>query len=145
MGYINIAVPTMDIIFADEFGFIGLVDGGLQVFTLTNIFAAHINIGGVAGHAHAGDQAAFHQQMRIMAHDLAVFARAGFGFVGIHNKIMRALAHNLGHEAPFETCREASATTATQARGFNLVHNPIATLVDEGLGIKPRATKLCAF
>ena len=90
MVHVEIEIPAMDIVLADEAGLIGLVDGGLQVFALADEFAAHIDVADVAGHGRAGNQAAFDQQMRIMAHDLAVLAGAGFGLVGIDDEIVRA-------------------------------------------------------
>ncbi len=62
--------------FADQLGFISLINGGLQVLPFTNELAAHIDVAGICIHREARDQAAFDQQMRIVPHDLAVFAGA---------------------------------------------------------------------
>ena len=135
----------MDIVLADEAGLIGLVDGGLEMLALADEFAAHIDVAHVAGHGSTGDQAAFDQQMRIMAHDLAVLAGAGFGLVGIDDEIVGALANHLGHEGPFEAGGEAGAAAAAQADRLDFVHQPVAALVDEGFGIEPAAALLGAL
>ena len=135
----------MDIVLANEAGFIGLIDGGLEMLALADEFAAHIDVAHIAGHGRAGNQAAFNQQMRIVAHDLAVLAGAGFRLVGIDDEIMRTLANHLGHEGPFEAGGEASAAAAAQAACLDLVHQPVTALVDEGLGIQPAAALLGAL
>ena len=96
----DVEVPAMHIVVADEPGLVGLVDGRLQMFALADEFAAHVDIGRMATHGGTGDQAAFDQQMRFVAQDLAVLTGAGLGFIRIDDEIMRALADDLRHERP---------------------------------------------
>ena len=145
MGHVEIEIPAMDIVLANEAGLIGLVDGGLEVFALADEFAAHIDVAHVAGHGRAGNQAAFNQQMRIVAHDLAVLAGAGFRLVGIDDEIVGPFANHLGHEGPFKAGGEAGAAAAAQTACLDFIHQPVTALVDEGFGIQPAAALLCAF
>ena len=93
---IEIEVPAMDVVLADEPRLIGLVDRGLEPLALADEFAAHIDIADMGAHGGAGDEAAFDEEMRIMAHDLAVLAGAGLGFIGIDDEIVRAAADCFG-------------------------------------------------
>src|SRR5690606_18697423 len=90
-------------------------------------------------------QAPFHQMMRIMTQDIAVLAGTGLGFVGIDQQVMRAAVTDLGHEGPFERSRETGATPAAQARGLDLIGDPVATGVDELLGAHPGAARTRAL
>ncbi len=114
MVHIEIEVPAMHIVLADQLGLVGLIDRRLQPLALADEFAADIDVAGMRGHGAAGDQAALDQQMRIVAHDLAVLAGAGLGFVGIDHEIMRPLAQGLGHERPLQAGRKAGAAAPAQ-------------------------------
>ena len=107
---IEIEVPTVDIVLADQLSLIGLLDGGFEHFTLTDIFTANIDVTSIGLHGEAGNQAALDQQVRIMAHDLAVLAGAGLGLVGIDHQIVRAILDLFGHERPFQAGAEARPT-----------------------------------
>ena len=74
---IDVEIPAVDIVVADQPGLIGLFDGGFHPLALQHIFAAQIDVAGVGLHREAGDQRAFDQQVRIMTHDLAVLAGRG--------------------------------------------------------------------
>ncbi len=141
VGYENIHIPAALVALAEQTGLVALVDSGLQRFTLTHELAANINIGSVCAHGATGDYAAFDQRMRIVAQNFAVLAGARLGFVGIDDQIMRATVALLRHERPLETCREASAATATQARRFHLVDDPVTALFDQTLGVVPMAAR----
>ena len=95
---VEIEVPAVDVVLADELGLIGLVDGSQQALALAYELAADVNVAGVRRHGGAGIEAALDEKMGIVPHDLAVLARAGLGFVGIDHEIVRAIADLLGHE-----------------------------------------------
>ncbi len=113
---VEIEVPAVDIVLADQLGVVGLVDRRLQAFTLADEFAADVDVAGVCTHGEAGDQAAFDQQMRIVPHDLAVLAGARLGLVGIDDEILRPTVRLLRHERPFQPGRKAGAAAPAQAR-----------------------------
>ncbi len=106
---IKIEIPAVNIVLADQLGLISLVDRSLDPFALTDEFAAYIDVADIRAHGETGDQAAFDQQMRIVPHHLAVFAGAGFGLIGVHNKIVRPAIRLLRHERPLQSGREARA------------------------------------
>src|SRR5262249_34449565 len=108
-------------------------------------FAADIDEAGMRAHGEAGDQAALDQEMRFVAHDLAILAGAGLGFIGVDHEIMRPAVGLLGHERPFEPGREAGTATPAQPRGLHLVDDPIAALVQDGLGAVPGAARAGAL
>ncbi len=96
-------------------------------------------------HGAAGDQASLDQEMRIVAHDFAVFAGARFGFVGIDDEVVRPLAQRLGHERPLQTGREAGAATPAQARSLDVVDDCPAALFQNLLGAVPGAARTRAL
>jgi hypothetical protein len=135
----NVKIPAVLVVLAQQSGVVAFVDRGLQRLALADELAAHIDVGDMRAHGETGDQAAFDQRMRIVAHDLAVLAGAGLGFVGVDDEIMRALAHFLRHEGPFETGRETGAAAAAQARILHLLDDPVAPLGDQPLRSVPMA------
>src|SRR5258707_2333436 len=84
--------------------------------------------------------------MRVVPYDLPVLAGAGFGLVGIDDQIARpAVGRFLGHERPFQTGRKTRAAASAQTRGFHLGDDPVAALVDDGLGAVPGAAAARGF
>src|SRR5665213_2791613 len=146
MGHVKVEREAVDIVLADQLGLIGLIDRGLQMLALAYELSAHIDVAGVRAHREAGDQAALDQKMRIVPHDLAVLAGAGFRFVGIDHEIARpAVLGFLWHERPFQAGRETRPAAPAQARGLHLVDDPVAALVDDRLGAVPGAAAARAF
>ena len=144
--HVKVERKTVDIVLADQLGLIGLSDRGLQMLALPDEFAAHVNVAGVGPHREAREQAALHQKMRIVPHDLAVLAGAGLGLVGIDDEIARpAVGRFLGHERPFQPGRKACSAASAQARGLHLVDDPVAALVDDCLGTVPGPAPARAF
>ena len=45
---VEIEVPAVDVVLADQLGLVGLIDRGLQTLALADEFAAHIDVAGVA-------------------------------------------------------------------------------------------------
>src|SRR5215831_19237269 len=136
---------AVDVVLADEIGGIGLVHRRLQAFSFADEFAADIDEAGMRAHGEAGDQAALDQEMWVVAHDLAVLAGAGLGFIGVDHEIMRPTVGLLGHERPFESGRKAGAAAPTQPRGLHLVDNPIAALLEDSLGAVPGTARAGAL
>src|SRR5579871_5733 len=79
--------------------------------------------------------------MRIVAHDLAVLARAGFGFIGVDHEITRTPVGLLGHERPFESGRKPGAAAAALARGLDLVDDGVPASRQDCLGAVPGAAR----
>ena len=131
---VDIEVPARAAgVAADQPGGIGLLDRGLQALGLAVEFAADIDIRRVGAHCETGDQAAFDQLVRIVAHDVPVLAGAGLGFVGIDDQIVRAAVALVvrRHEGPFEAGREAGAAPAAQAGILDLLADPGPALLEE--------------
>ena len=124
---------------------IGLVNRGLQRFAFADVFAADVDVASVGIHREARNKAALDQRVRIMAHDLAVLAGAGLGFIGVHHQIAGATVAFLGHEGPLQTGGEARTATAPQPRGFHLVDDPVAPVLEDARRAIPMATRLRAF
>ena len=139
---VEIERKAVDVVLADQPGFIGLVDGRLEPLALEDVFAAEIDVGRVRPHGERGDERALDQRVRIVAQDLAVLAGARLGFVGVDDEIVRPLRiDGLGHERPFEAGRESRAAATAQARGLHLRDDPVASLVDDRLGVVPIAAR----
>jgi len=129
---VNLEIPARPAgIGADETCIIRLINRGLQGFAFADVFPADVDVAIMRAHGEGRDQAAFDQCMRIMAHDLAVFAGAGFGFVGIDHKIAGPAIRLLGHERPFKAGRKPCSATTAQARCLDLFDQPVTTLCDE--------------
>ena len=118
-------------ILAQKARVITFVNRGLQRLTLTDIFAADVDVAGIGPHRERRDQRAFDQRVGIMAHDLAVFAGARFGFVGVDHEIRRPPIRLLGHERPFQTGRKARPATTAQARCLDDLNDLVAAQLDE--------------
>ncbi len=135
---VEVEVPARSAgVLAEQAGVVGLLDGGDQVLRLVVELAAHVDVAGVGAHREAGDQATFDQQVRIVTHDVAILAGARFGFVGVHDEIVRTILYLLRHEGPLHAGREAGAATAAQAGFLHLVDDPVDALVEDCLGVVP--------
>ncbi len=133
-------------IFADQARCISLGNCGLQHLGFIDKFAANVDIGRARAHRKASDQRAFDQLVRIVADDLAVFAAAGFGFIGVDDKEIGAFGRRrLGHEAPLHPRRETSPAAPAQARCLDLVDNRIIANGEQSLGLIPIAAFLRSF
>ena len=136
---IEIEIPAMDIVLANQVGGIGFVHRALQRLALADEFAPHIDVAGMRPHREAGDQAAFDQRMRVVAHDVAILAGARLAFVGVDDQIMWAFLHLFGHEGPFQTGRKSRAAAAAQARFFHFIDDGLGATIDDRLGTVPGA------
>src|SRR5712664_4289297 len=47
VGYVKVERKAVDIVLADQFGPVGLIDSSLQMLALPNEFATHVNIAGM--------------------------------------------------------------------------------------------------
>ena len=140
VGDIELEREAVDVVLADQSRRIGLVDRRLQVLALADEFTADIDVADMGAHRAAGNQAAFNQEMRIVPHDLAILAGAGLGLVGVDDEIARAtVGILLRHERPFHAGREARPAAAAQAGRLHFGNDPVAALVENGLGAIPRA------
>ena len=77
MVNVDVERPAVDIVGADQPRLVGLGDSRLQPLLLQHVLAADVDVTFVRLHRDAGDQAALDQEVRIVAHDLAILARAG--------------------------------------------------------------------
>ncbi len=140
---IDVEIPAVDVVLADQLGLVGLLDRGLHDLALTHVFAADVDVAGVGLHREAGDQAPLDEQVRVMPHDLAVLAGARLGLVGVdHQVVGTPFPHLLGHERPLQAGREACAAAAAQARGLGVVDDPVAPARQDVLGQMPGAALL---
>ena len=71
---VEVEGPAVDVVFPDEPRLVSLIDSRLEALALLNVFAAHIDVASVSAHGERGDQRAFDQRVRVIAHDLPVLA-----------------------------------------------------------------------
>ena len=141
--HVNIIGPTgTGCVFTQEPVSIRLVNGALQSFAFAHKLAAHVNVTRMCAHGETSKQAPFQQFMRLMAHNIAVFARAGLRFVGINDQIMRTPIIFFRHERPFQTRRKSGPATTAQARRFDLFNDPVTTLSNQVSRIVPISARL---
>ena len=124
-------------ILAQQARVIAFVQRRLQGFALADVFAPDVDVAGIGPHREPGNQTALDQRMRIVPHDLAVLAGAGFGFVGIDHQIGRASVGHLGHERPFQAGGKARPAAPAQPAGLDLIDDPVAPLRQEAGGPVP--------
>ncbi len=137
----DVDVVAKLVVLAEQTVVIALVDRSLQGFALAHEFAADIDEGMMRAHGEGGDDAAFDQGVRIMAHDLAVLAGAGLRLVCVDDEVMRTTIRFLRHEGPLETGREACAAATAKAGGLHLVDDPVTALFEDLLGAVPVAAR----
>ena len=114
---IKIEIPAAAAgVHADQAGLVGFVNGRLKVEMLVVELTTDVDVGGMRAHGEAGDQRAFHQLVRIVAHDVAILAGARLAFIRIDHQIGRASIGNLRHEGPFHAGGKTRAATSPQAR-----------------------------
>ena len=133
----DVEVETVDVVLADELCVIGLLHRGFEPLALADEFAAHIDVAMVHAHGGAGDQTAFDEEMRIVAHHLAVLAGAGLGLVGIDDQIVRPVGL-LGHERPFQPGRKTGAAAAALAGRLHFVDDGRRGLFPKSPWCRPR-------
>ena len=74
-------------VLADEAGFVGFLDGALEDGGFVVEFTADVDVGSAAVHGASRNETAFDELVWVFAHDLAVFAGAGFAFIGVDNEV----------------------------------------------------------
>mmetsp|Transcript_9163 Transcript_9163/g.41720 ORF Transcript_9163/g.41720 Transcript_9163/m.41720 type:complete len:221 (+) Transcript_9163:1753-2415(+) len=111
----------------------------LEVETLVDVLAADVDVARARAHGGSRDEATFEEFVRVVPHDLAIFARAGFGLVGVDDQVRGTAVADLGHEGPLETGGETCTSASAQARRLHLVHDPVGTHEHELLGVVPVA------
>ncbi len=79
-----------------------------------------------------------------MPHDLAVLARAGLGFVGVDDEVMRPV-DLLGHKRPFQPGRKSGAAAAALSGGLALVNEAVAAFFQDRFGAVPSAARTRAI
>ena len=142
---VDIVLPARTAgVFAEVARVVGFLNRGFKVLGLTNEFATDIDVASVRAHRETGNQAPFDQLVWVMPHQVAVFASAGFAFVGVDDKVVWSSIGFLGHEGPLQSGRESGAAAATQTRGFDFVDDLVTTQVEQRLGVVPVATRFCA-
>src|ERR1700691_3237190 len=103
--------------------------------------AADVDVTGMHPHRAARDQTSFDEQMRIVPHDLAVLAGAGFGLVSVDDEIARTTLGLFWHERPFDAGRESGTATPALAGCFHLVDDSVAAFFQDCLGAVPSAAR----
>src|SRR4029077_3979727 len=144
MMNVEIEIPAVDIILADQFGVISLVNRRLYTLALADEFATHVNVAGVRPHGETRNQAAFDQQVRVVPHDFAVFAGAGLGLVCVDDEILRAAIRFLRHELPFQAGQGVGPGALAHARRFYVLDDRIAAFFQKRLGAVPGAARTSA-
>ena len=143
MVHDKIEVPAVDIVLADQLGLVGLRYGRLQTLALAHELAAHVGITAVRPHRERRQQGALDQQVRIVAHDLAILAGAGLRLVGIDHEVA-GTGIVLGHEGPLEAGRKSRPAAAAQARILDFGDDGVVAFFDQCFAAVPGPAGLSA-
>ena len=130
-------------ILADQARIISLLNRGIENARFIMEFTAHVDICGHSAHRKTGDQTAFNQLVRVVAHDLPILAGARLGFIRVDDQIGRTPGIFFRHERPFEAGRKTRPATSAQPGFFHLVDDPVAALGENLLGPVPVSTRFC--
>ena len=91
------------------------VDRVLQAFGAERILAADVEEAALTAGREAGDRHRFDDRERIAVEQHAILERAGLGFVGVADEVVRP-RRLLGDGVPFSSRRESGAAATHQAR-----------------------------
>merc|ERR1719167_1434726 len=133
-------VPRATGVGPKEASVVGLPDSLLQVGGLVVEFSSDVDVTSPGAHGSTGDQAALHQGVRIVAHDLTILASSGLALVSVDHQVFGAAVIGLVHEAPLETTGESSTTPAPKPACLDLINDPLAPLLHNLLGLIPLAS-----
>ena len=70
-------------VLTEEALFIGLIDGTLELVDFVPELTTDVNISSLGAHTETNNKGAFDKFVRVMTHDLTVFAGSRLGFIGI--------------------------------------------------------------
>lgn len=126
-------------VLADQPGLVSLGYGDLHVGRLVVKFTAYVDVSGAGSHGAAGDQAALHELVRIVAQNLAVLTGPWLALVAVNHQILGPTVGRLVHEGPLHPGGKAGPATASQARNLDFIDDPVGTLVYYFLGLVPIA------
>mmetsp|Transcript_13526 Transcript_13526/g.36624 ORF Transcript_13526/g.36624 Transcript_13526/m.36624 type:complete len:318 (-) Transcript_13526:32-985(-) len=115
-------------------GSICLLNCPLQIQALLHVLPPDVDVAGPGTHGCTCDHGALNELMRLIADDLTVLACSRLRLISIHHDVGWPTIRDLGHEAVLEARVEPCATSTSQPRLFNLVDEPVTTLVQDVLG-----------
>ncbi len=119
-------------VLAEQARRVALLDRRFESLVLDAKLAPHVDVASMRAHRERGDQATFQQRLRIVPHDIAVFARTRLRLIRVDHQIRRPSVRLLRHERPLQTRRKARAAASAKTRLLHLIDDPVATLRDDG-------------
>ena len=108
-------------IFAKQTCFGGFGNGTAQIHCRFDIFATQEDVATVSFQRKRGDKHTFHQQVRQLLHQQAVFIGARLHFISVTQQVTDVHGFVFRHQAPLQARREACAAAPFQASIFHLV------------------------
>ena len=105
-------------IFTQQARFGRFGNGPAQMLRRFDIFAAQEDIAAPGFQRERGDQHAFHQQVRQLFHQQAVFIGARLHFIGVTQQVTDVHGLVFRHQAPLQTGGKARAAAPLQAGVF---------------------------
>merc|ERR1719419_997240 len=108
-------------VLAKEPSLVGLPDSDLEVAGLVVELSSDVDVSGPSPHGTTSHETALHESVRVVPHDLTVLAGAGLALVSVDHEVLGSAVTRLVHEGPLHAGREASAATASQPGGLDLV------------------------
>ncbi|EJK89854.1 hypothetical protein UUU_29730 [Klebsiella pneumoniae subsp. pneumoniae DSM 30104 = JCM 1662 = NBRC 14940] len=110
--------PGAEDVFPQQTRFGGFSNRATQMLGRFNIFPAQEDVAAVRFQRKRGDQHAFHQQVRQLLHQQAVFIGARLHFIGVTQQVTDVHGFVFRHQAPLQTSGEARAAAPFQASVF---------------------------
>ncbi|AEW74584.1 hypothetical protein EcWSU1_03156 [Enterobacter ludwigii] len=106
-------------VFTQQARFSGFGNGATQVFSRFDVFTAQEDVTPVRFQRERGDQHAFHQQVRQLFHQQAVFIGARLHFISVTQQVTDVHGFVFWHQAPLQTGGKACAAAPFQASVFD--------------------------
>ena len=107
-------------VFAKQTCFGRFSNGTAQIHCCFNIFATQEDVATVSFQRKRGDEHTFHQQVRQLFHQQAVFIGARLHFIGVTQQVTDVHGFVFRHQAPLQASRKARAAAPFQAGVFYL-------------------------
>ena len=120
----KVKAGTQDV-FTQQARFGGFGNRATQVFRRFNVLTAQEDVATVRFQRKRGDQHAFHQQVRQLFHQQAVFVGARLHFIGVTQQVTDVHGFVFRHQAPLQTGGEARTAAPFQAGVFHRINDVV--------------------
>merc|ERR1719494_911081 len=118
-------------ILPDQTVLVSLVDGELHVRCFIIELSPDIDVCCSCSHSSTCHQAAFYKLVRVVSHDLTIFACTRFSFISVYNQVFWSTIRWFVHKTPFQTTGETCTTSSPESRCFDFGEDPVVSFQND--------------